>query len=318
MLPLKNGLSGREMVPKIVILCGPTAVGKSALSVPLARHFNMEIVNADSQLVWREFDIGTAKPEANLLAQVPHHLINVVSPANHFDVSQFVGMADDVIQEIQSRDKKVLVVGGTGMYQRILLHGICPAPPQSATLRQQLLKRVDAEGSPALYEELQRIDPDLALKIHPNDKTRIVRGLEVWQLTGKPLSAFQGAHQFQEQRYDALIIGLDVDRQLLRERINQRTDAMIEAGWLKEVKALVAKYGDQVQAIQSLGYRDLADYLKGDLSLDEAVESIKKKTHAFAKRQRTWFRGNAAIHWFTPEQIKEISELMEAFYGKNY
>src|SRR3989338_4379586 len=197
---------------KIVILLGPTAVGKSTLGVVLAPKFGMEIINADSQQVWKEFDIGTAKPSKELRKKIPHYLIDIVSPAENFDANRFLTLADEAIADITRRGKKVLVIGGTGMYLRMLLKGHCEAPGRDEEIRKELRERIEKEGLASLYQDLRKIDLPSAQLIHPNDPIRIVRALEVWKLTGIPLSEFHERHHFQENRYMALQIGLNVDR----------------------------------------------------------------------------------------------------------
>lgn len=298
------------MIP-ILILCGPTAVGKSALALELAEKFNAEIVSADSQQIWRELDIGTAKPSPQDRARVPHHLIDVASPEEKFDVARYAALADAAIADICGRGRMPLVAGGAGMYLRILLCGLCEAPPRNADVREALMDRAQSEGLPSLFEELKKMDPVAAQKIHPNDKTRIVRALEVHAVTGQTLSQFQKAHAFRQPRYEALQIGLNCDRAELHQKIERRVDWMIANGWGEEVRELLKFYSPDCQALQSIGYKQLVAHLQGRTPLEEAVKEIKQQTRAFARRQLTWFRADKKIRWFDTSQKSDIEKLLD-------
>ncbi len=282
---------------KILILCGPTAVGKSKVALELAEKFGGEIVSADSGQVWKELDIGTAKPSFADRQRVPHHLIDVATPGEHFDVARYVELADGAIKAILSRKHLPIVVGGTGLYIRILLYGLCEAPPQDQEIRRQLAGEMEEKGLTFLYDRLNAVDPETAKKIHPNDKTRIIRALEVYEITGYPLSHFHQSHRFQNQRYEARQIGLNCDRKILHENIERRVDWMIANGWAEEVRELLKFYPSDSQALQSIGYKQLVQHLKGRFSLEEAVAEIKKQTRAYARRQLTWFRADKNIRW---------------------
>ena len=301
---------------KIIILCGPTAVGKTGLALELAETFNAEIISADSQQVWRELDIGTAKPTPEEQSQVKHHLINVANPDEHFDVSRYVQLADEAIEDIYKCGRVPFVVGGAGMYIDTLLHGLCEAPPQDKILRQKLMMRLQQEGLPALLEELQKKDPETAQKLHPNDTTRIVRALEVFELSGSSLSHFHRQHAAQSPRYQALQIGLNCDRRLLHEKIERRVAWMIACGWTEEVRELLKFYSSQSQSMLSIGYKQIVAHLKGEVGLEETILEIKKRTRAFARRQLTWFRGDKAMPWFEPSQKDPIKQKIDLFLSK--
>lgn len=303
---------------QIILLCGPTAVGKSKVAMQLAEKFKGEIVSADSGQVWEGLDIGTAKPSFEERRRVPYHLIDVVKPGEHFDVAQYIHLADQALEEITGRRHLPIVVGGAGMYIRILLYGLCEAPPQDTTIRQKLADRMEEEGLENLYEELKKIDPPAAKNIHPNDKTRIVRALEVYQITGRPLSFFQKRHRFQNPRYEALQIGLNCDRNLLHQNIERRVDWMIANGWAEEVRELLKFYSSDSQALQSIGYKQIVQYLKGKISLEEAVAKIKRQTKAFARRQLTWFHADKTIQWMEPSNFKEIVSPVEVYTASNF
>lgn len=295
---------------KLVVLCGPTAVGKSKIALELAQKFDGEIISADSQQVWRELDIGTAKPSWEDRQKVPHHLIDVAKPDEHFDVSRYVELADEAIDTITQRGKIPFVVGGAGMYIRILLYGLCEAPPQDKIIRARLIRQMEAVGLENCYARLKSVDPDASQKIHPNDKTRIFRALEVFEITGSPLSHFQSQHRFQNRRYEARQIGLNCDRKMLHENIEKRVDWMIANGWVEEVRELLKFYSSDSQALQSIGYKQIVQHLKGKLSLEAAIADIKQQSRAFARRQLTWFRADKSIRWTEPSMVKQL-------YGTN-
>ncbi|OQA61644.1 MAG: tRNA dimethylallyltransferase [bacterium ADurb.Bin270] len=297
---------------KIIVICGPTASGKSALAIFLAKGCSGEIVSADSQQIWRGFDIGTAKPFEEELREVPHHLIDICDPSERFDAEKFLRRADAAIDDISSRGMIPFVVGGTGMYLRMLEFGICEAPESDPALRAELESRAKAEGLAALYEELERVDPQSSSSIHPNDKIRIIRALEIFQLAGSPASEFRSGHEFSSRRYDALKIGLNIEREELYRRIDARVDSMMAAGLLEEVRALLDRYDSAAQPFSAVGYKELVSHLAGEVSLDEAVRLIKRNSRRYAKRQMTWFRADSEIKWFEPLEISLIeSEVLQ-------
>ncbi|MDO8528127.1 MAG: tRNA (adenosine(37)-N6)-dimethylallyltransferase MiaA [Deltaproteobacteria bacterium] len=295
---------------KIVVLCGPTAVGKTKVALDLAEKCNAEIVSADSGQVWKELDIGTGKPTPADQKRVRHHLIDVVKPDEHFDVARYVELADQAIADIQQRGKLPLIVGGTGMYIKILLHGLCEAPAQDKALRKILEERIAKEGLPILFEELKKVDPETAQKIHSNDTTRVIRALEVYEISGLPLSYFHKEHGFKEPRYQALQIGLTCEKKILHQRIEKRVDWMIASGWTEEVRELFRFYSADMQSIRAtLGYPQITAHLRGQISLEEAAAEIKKLTRQYAKRQMTWFRADKNIRWVEATTFQDATEL---------
>ncbi len=310
---VQEGLTFQVLtMKKIIIICGPTASGKSALALSLAKKFSGEIISADSQQVWRGFDIGTAKPTEDELREVPHHLIDICDPPQRFDAEKFLRRADAAIEEISSRGMIPFVVGGTGMYLRMLEFGICDAPESDPELRAELESRAKVEGLAALHEELESVDPQSASSIHPNDKTRIIRALEIFHLTGSPASELRCGHEFSSRRYDALKVGLEIEREELYRRIDARVDSMMAAGLLEEVRALLDKYDSAAQPFSAVGYKELVSHLAGEVSLDEAIRLIKRNSRRYAKRQMTWFRADLEIKWFEPLEISLIeSEVLQ-------
>jgi tRNA dimethylallyltransferase len=307
----------QEDLKKIIMIVGPTAAGKTAIGIDLAKRFGGEIVNADSGQVWKGLDIGTAKPDAATRAQIPHHLFDVTDPGEHFDASLFVKLADQAIENIIAKGKNPFVVGGTGMYIRMLVHGFCGAPPRNPELRDELAREIEVLGLGALYARLAQIDPATAGVVHSNDRTRIVRALEIFESTGITASEFYRLHRFEELRYKTLKIGLDMPREELYARIDERVDKMMKEGWLREVENLKLRYGEGAQAFSAIGYRELLQHLSGGIPLDEAVNLIKRNSRRFAKRQLTWFRSDHEIKWHIPSQISEIVKETSDFLSNN-
>jgi tRNA dimethylallyltransferase len=306
-----------SMKPKLLIVFGPTAAGKSDLVLKLAPLLNAEVINADSQQVYRQMDIGTAKPSKAQRAMVPHHMIDIVDPDEEFNVARYRELALVSAQDIRNRNKQVIVSGGTGLYIRALTRGLFVGPAQDAEIRKALSAEAEENGLPSLYQRLQGVDSSATSWIHPNDRQRIIRALEVYQLTGKPISEWQKEHAFRESPFSTLKIGLDRQRAELHDRINQRCDQMIEAGLVHEVKGLFEKgYGSDLNSLRSVGYRHVGLFLMGRMSFEEAVHLMKRDTRRLAKRQLTWFRRDEEIHWFHPErQRQEIHQAVHSFLG---
>lgn len=296
-------------LPRIIVLGGPTAVGKTRFSLALAKAFGAEIVNYDSVQLYRHLDIGTAKPSAEERALVPHHLFDVLDPDQPSNVADYMAMAHATIAEIVGRGKIPLLVGGTGMYARILVHGIFEAPPADAAIRERHRALVATHGNAHLHAMLAEVDPELGAKFHENDIIRVSRGLEIFEQTGKALSVHQREHRFKEPNYDALKIGLLRPREELYERINQRVDQMMAQGLLAEYKGLITRGLDRrLKPLQSLGYRQMEEHLFGGVPLDEAVEDMKVSTRRYAKQQISWFRKEPRLHWALAPILEENSE----------
>lgn len=300
--------------PKIVVICGPTGVGKTAVGVELAGHFNGQIIGADSMQVYRHMDIGTAKPTAEEQARVVHHMINIISPDEPFDAARYAELAGTIIFELDRQEVTPFVVGGTGLYIKALLHGLFEAEVFDADVRRRLKQEADAQGIESLHERLRRLDPESAERLHPNDRYRILRALEVVETTGKPISRYHREHGFSEQPFEALKIALSMDREVLYARINQRVDAMIAAGFLEEVKSLLAQgYSGNLKSMQSIGYRHMLDFIQGRSSREACVRTLKRDHRRYAKRQLTWFKADPQIIWKEPGQVEEIKMLVEKF-----
>ena len=285
--------------PKILVISGQTASGKSELALRLAHELDAEIINADSMQVYRGLDIGTAKPTRLQRFEVPHHLIDIVAPDALFSAADFADAADDVIRDISARGKRVIVVGGTGLYIRALLKGLADSPSAAEEVRSELREEARSIGNEAMLERLRRVDPELAAGLHPNNLVRIIRGLEVQQLTGIPLSRHQQEHAFAVRRYESLQIGIAVERGELYRRIEERVDRMLTEGLLDEVsRLLLSGFGRELKSMRSIGYKESTAFLSGEINLEEAVRLIKRNTRHYAKRQLTWFKADPDILWF--------------------
>ncbi|MGZ9143210.1 MAG: tRNA (adenosine(37)-N6)-dimethylallyltransferase MiaA [Candidatus Binatia bacterium] len=295
-------------------MLGPTAVGKSEMALELAGQLNGEIVNADSQQVYRFMDIGTGKPTIAERERVRHHLIDVVKPDQEFNAAMFRHLASEVIYQINERKRNPMVCGGTGLYLKALTRGLFEGPAQDVIFRSELEKEIAQSGLDSVYRRLAEIDPTVTSTIHPNDRSRTVRALEVYQLTGKPISQWQNEHRFQEDSFAVLKVGLTLDRAELYERINRRSAAMIQAGLLDEVRGLVARgYSLDLKPLGSVGYAQMGKVIRGALTIDAALEEMQQQTRHLAKRQLTWFRGDKDVRWFLPKQISEILKISKEF-----
>jgi tRNA dimethylallyltransferase len=304
--------------PRIVCLVGPTASGKSALALEVAERIGAEIVSADSRQLYRDLDIGTAKPTTAERARVPHHCLDLVDADAVFDAARFREAASAAIADVCARRRPVLVVGGTGLYVRVLLRGLCPAPPRAPALRAALIERMAARGRPAMHRALAAIDPDAARRISPQDGVRVVRALEVGLTTGMPLSRWQARHGFAETPYDALVIGLARPTPELDRRIALRAQDMVASGFADEVRRLRARGLDgDTPALRAVGYREMLACIEGRLDAAAALAATVRATRQFAKRQRTWFRREPGIRWRHPEGERgvvmgEIEEFLGA------
>ena len=287
----------------LVAIVGPTAIGKSRIGIEIAKILKTEILTADSCQVYREMDIGTDKPSLLERQGVPHRLIDLVLPDQSFNMGDFRRLAKQEISRLHRQGLLPLVVGGTGLYIRGLLRGLCHGPPANWPIRQALRQEATERGWRFLHEKLQKVDPDLAKRLHPNDQPKVLRGLEVYHTLGIPLSKIQHEHRFKETPYPYLLIGLTMDRQNLYRRIETRVEWEIEKGLVQETQSLMQKgYSRNLGSMKGLGYRQFSGYLAGDYSYDEAVRLLKRDTRHFAKRQMTWFRKEPGIHWITLEE----------------
>ncbi len=308
----------------MILVLGVTASGKGALAFELARRIGGEIVSIDSMKVYRRMDIGTAKPSQARREQVRHHIVDVVEPHESFSVDQFLRLAGEAITEIRSAGKTVVGAGGTALYIKALLYGIFDGPPANYEIRKKLKAQIAAESTAALHEQLGRIDPLAADRIHPNDARRIIRAMEVYELTGKPISSFQRQFGAESTLGDWTIIGLRRPKAAESSRINSRIKKMIEEGLVDEVKSLLAEDKPlSKQASCAIGYAEIINHLKGHTTGDEAVERIKINTRRFAKSQRTWFKTFTEVNWLdvaddedTEHILNRIMQIIESKGGQ--
>ena len=292
---------------KIIIITGPTATGKTDLAVNLALDMGGEIVNCDSMQVYKGMDIGTAKPSQDEKKGIPHHLLDVVKPDEEFNASIYREYAVPIIKDIHSRGKICFVVGGTGLYIKSLLGGLFECPSSDPEIREYLLNEYDLKGRDVLYERLKKVDPEYAEIIHPNDRVRITRALEVIELTGKPFSMLASDHSFNSREFIPLKICLYYERDVLYERINLRSIKMFESGLIEETRNLLKTgFSPDLKPLKSIGYRHAIDYLAKRISYDEAVELLQRDTRRYAKRQITWFNADPEMLWFSPVSKDEI------------
>jgi len=301
--------------PRVAALVGATAAGKTAVALALAQSCGAEIVNADSLQVYRELDIGTAKPTQKERALAPHHLIDVADPPEPYDAARYCREGREVLNDLERRGVPPLVVGGTGLYLKALLSGLFAEGEPQAGVRERLRREMGALGLPALYARLLHLDPATASRLHPHDTYRIIRALEVMEATGRPLSQFIAAHRFKDAPYEVLKLGLMLPREELYRRIDARVQLMLEAGWLEEVKDLLTRYPPTLKPLQALGYRHLINYLTGRWSWEEALTYLARDTRRYAKRQLTWFSSDPEIRWFNPDQTEAMAAVLAEFFG---
>ncbi len=287
----------------VVAIVGPTAIGKSRIGIEVAKILKTEILTADSRQVYREMNIGTDKPTLDEQQGIPHRLIDLVDPDQSFNVGDFRHHASQEISRLHRQSLLPLVIGGTGLYIRALLRGLCPGPPANWVIRNELAQEAKTQGPGFLYEKLQQVDPDLAQRLHPNDQPKIQRALEVYRILGTPLSVAHQQHRFEDTPYPSLLVGLTMDRQALYRRIETRVEWEIHKGLVQETQSLMEQgYHRELGSMKGLGYRQFSGYLAGEYSYEEAVRLLKRDTRHFAKRQMTWFQKEPGIHWITLEE----------------
>ncbi len=283
---------------KVIVIIGPTCSGKTNLAITLAQKLNTEIISADSRQIYKYLDIGTAKPTNSELAAVKHHFINLLEPNEVFNAGRFVDEAEIVISRLHSEKKIPIVAGGTGLYIKSLIDGIINTVDSDAELREQLLEKRKLFGNEFLYEELKKVDPKSAATMLPQNWKRVIRALEVYYISGKPIwQHFE--EQYHQPGYNFLQFGLDWERSVLYKRIEERVELMINNGLIDEVSSLLRMgYLKDINSLNSVGYKEIISFLENEISLDRAVELIKRNTRRYAKRQLTWFKADSRIHWF--------------------
>ncbi len=302
--------------PKVIVICGPTGVGKTSAAIEIAGEFKGEIINADSMQIYKYMDIGTAKPTLDEQARVKHHMIDIVYPDESFDAAMYAKTARETVIKLDRQEVVSFVVGGTGFYIKALLYGLFTGPAKGGdvNIRERLKGEATVHGAAFLHTRLRKCDPIAAENIHPNDTYRIIRALEVYEITGKSISEYHEEHRFTDEPFKVLTFGLDMNREILYDRINSRVDAMIDAGLIDEVKGLLDNgYSENLKPMQSIGYRHAVNYIKGRLPWDEALSTLKRDTRRYAKRQMTWFKADLRIAWIKPEQLEDIVQPVKKF-----
>ena len=297
---------------RIVCIVGPTASGKTRLSVELALAMGAEVVSFDSMQLYRRMDLGTAKPTMEERRGVPHHMFDVLEPSESCSVSRYVALADACVQDILSRGKPVILVGGTGLYIDALIAGRSFAPYPQTGVREELTALADAQGMDVLMQRLREVDPEAAARLHPSNRKRVIRALEVWLETGKTITQHDRESQAVPPKYHPVWLGLTFpDRQTLYDRIDLRARQMFDAGLAGEVQALLdSGVPDSATAMQAIGYKEVARALRGEISMDEALAQVQQSSRRYAKRQLTWFRRNPAMHWLCRGEHSGSAEIL--------
>ena len=310
----------KQQKGKLLVIIGPTAVGKTKLSIELAKRFNGEIISGDSMQVYKGMDIGTAKIKKQEMEGVPHYLLDIKEPDEPFSAAEFQKRANTCIEDIQDRGKLPIIVGGTGLYiQSVIYDYHFSEAPSDPLYREKLEKQVKEEGIEPVFDQLRSVDPESAKRIHPNNVRRVIRALEIFPCTGTTVSE-QLHQQPTEMKYDTCIIGLTMDRDQLYQRIDQRVDGMVEEGLFDEVQSFYDRGLRDCQSIQAIGYKEIYDYFEDRASIDEAIDSLKQNSRRYAKRQLTWFRNKMDVIWFNMTDIqgftKKINEISGFVAGK--
>ena len=290
------------MKPKVVVIVGPTASGKTAVSIELAKKINGEIISADSMQIYKYMDIGTAKPTLDEMQGIKHYMLDVVMPDETFNVAKYKSMAESAIEEVLKKGKVPIIVGGTGLYINTLVDGIEFADvPGDEEYRNELIEKGYREGAMSIYKELEKVDSESAKKIDPNNIRRVARALEIYKVTGKTKTQLD-IESRKEVKYDYRLFGMEWDRETLYNRIDLRVDKMIEAGLIDEVRNVTEKFKISNTAVQGLGYKEVIEFLNGNISYEEMIEKLKLETRHYAKRQLTWFRRDKRIKWIKPDE----------------
>ena len=313
----------KNVLEPLIVITGPTATGKSDVGILVAEQLSGEIISADSMLLYRHMNIGTAKPTLEERQGIPHHMIDIADPDQEYSVALYQNEARHLITETLKRNNLPILVGGTGLYIRAVIDpyefGAASGKPE---LRERLLIEAEREGYDKLHRRLLEVDPEAASKLHPRDSRRIIRALEVYYLTGQPISSYNKLNQNHRPLYRLFMFGLNMERSRLYQRIEQRVDSMLAAGLVEEVQSLLERgYSKELNAMRSLGYKEIAAYLTGELSYEEAIEFLKRNTRRFAKRQLTWFRRDERIRWLDIDEYgsldavaKEITKSIEGVF----
>ena len=311
-----------EIKPKVIVIVGPTASGKTALSIELAKKINGEIVSCDSMQIYKDMNIGSAKPTIEEMQGIKHYLIDVIEPTQRFSVAEYKKRAEQAIEEIIKKEKTPIVIGGTGLYANSLIYGIEYSEIEfDEKYRNILMQEAETEeGLQKLYEQAKKIDPKAMEKISSNDKKRIIRILEIFKCTGKTKTQQEIESRQKDIKYDYRVFGINIERPILYERINKRVDIMVEQGLIDEVKYILKKYKEFPTAMQAIGYKEIVEFLNGNITKEEAIEKIKQESRRYAKRQITWFKRIEHILWLNGLETTQnnIDIILEEIDWKKY
>ncbi|MFA9424114.1 MAG: tRNA (adenosine(37)-N6)-dimethylallyltransferase MiaA [Sedimentibacter sp.] len=301
---------------KIIVIVGPTAVGKTYVSVELAKKMNTQVISADSMQIYKGMNIGTAKVLPEEMQEIKHHMIDLINPDENYSVSDFKKEAENIIDNMLINNNIPIIVGGSGLYVNSLIYDLDFGKAKSNDeIREYYTYYYENHGEDALFEKLRNIDPESAEKIHKNNVKRVIRALEVYDITGKKFSELNTDIRKQSDKYECILVGLSTDRKILYDRINQRVDKMLADGLVEEVKSLMNKgYDKNLVSLQAIGYKEIIEYLDGNITLEEAVNILKRNTRRFAKRQYTWFLKDENVKWFQIENLDEINMTLEKIH----
>ena len=299
--------------PKLVVIAGTTASGKSSLALEVAEASGGEIISTDSMQVYRGMDLGTAKPTPEEQQRVRHHQIDLVDPDGYYSAGQYVRDTERVLVDVVSRRRVPLLVGGTGLYYRSLVYGLSEIPEIPETVRQAVLALQETQGTPACWEALRELDSEGATALHPNDTTRVLRALEVVRAHGRPIADFRKQRPFGSPLFPVWIGGIKYPRETLMTRINERTHAMLASGWIEEVEGLLKRCPPDLKPFQSIGYLEIIQHLRGELDHEAMTLRIQQRTRQYAKRQMTWFRKEPGFRWFAPENLSAAQQSIRKF-----
>ena len=297
----------------IIVVAGPTASGKSDLAMRLAQKYDGELICSDSMQVYRQFDIGTAKPTISEQKLVPHHQLDLIDPDENYSAGKYERDTSKIIRQIQQRGHLPILVGGTGLYYRALMYGISNIPEIPEKITQELINLQKEYGTAYCWKQLQKHDPQTAKSLHPNDTSRIMRSLEVVMATGTSIVDFHQLQPFAEARYPLLAVAYEWERSVLYEQINQRTCKMLKSGWVEEVEMLLESYAPDLRPLQAIGYREIVEHLQDKLNWEALVKNIQQRTRQYAKRQMTWFRREAKITWYQPDEETAILDKIKVY-----
>lgn len=308
-----GGEDGSRINPNVIVIVGPTCSGKTDLSLKLAQIILAEIISADSRQIYKYLDIGTAKPSGDEIRKFPHHLIDILDPSENYDASMFEKDAEKMIEEILIKNKTPIVIGGSGLYIKALIDGIFDTAETDDKYKKELKIKRAILGNKYIYEELKKIDPESAAKMLPQNWKRVMRALEVYHSTGEPIWKHHQKQSYQkEKKYDFKQFGLNWDRKILYEYIDKRVDRMIEIGFVNEVKNILYRgYDKKLNSLNTVGYKEIIQYLDDVISLERAIDLIKRNTRHYAKRQLTWFRKDNRIQWFDINDLSELDQIGE-------